>query len=310
MGLSGAPQRYVVIDDTIVPESGARRQVLDIIRQNGTAAHPPVIQLRFSVQQIRLVTNLRIFGVEGMPGMTVKLTPRAPQPGLYSIPREVHGRRIVSRHLNGKIGIPVIRAHSAAGGWLVEDFIDGRRAVREDLARFVVRHAETVYLSTARLRRVKRNPARARIVMALEKSLNRLFPPIDEQALWAECVGHNDLHLDNLLCSSDGKMWLLDWEHCGVVPLARDLGAIFCQMPTLRPALLGLLALADPNGQALDPPHQLALGASLALQRLAEQRRRDIRVLVAERGLSEREAEREIDGTMEKARQSIARLAA
>jgi aminoglycoside phosphotransferase (APT) family kinase protein len=76
---------------------------------------------------------------------------------------------------------------------------------------------------------------------------------------------HGDLNRDNLLCAEDGRLWLIDWERAGVIPLAQDLGRLYVIDPKLKSAILDLLGSLDPAREALSPVHQLALGAAFEL---------------------------------------------
>jgi hypothetical protein len=297
-GLVGPTQRYIVSGNEMLHESVA-----------GLAGLPVAdVHLPFVARRISLKVNLRIEGIERMPGVTAKL--HIPARGVRpSVLRDIRGRRIVRAYLaDPKVGIPEIRGYDRKNaGWLIEDFIDGREATKADVTRFVWRHAASVSLPLARLVRVRRSPRLKGLIDALERSLRRMFPPVPHEALWPIGFGHNDLKRDNLLRAPDGKFWLVDWERSGVVPLAANFGKVYLDFPTLGEPILSLLGAADPDERALSPRHQLALGASLALQNRAHVLVRDAMIA---RGISERQALREIDRTIRSARRAIAQLAA
>jgi hypothetical protein len=222
------------------------------------------------------------------------------------VTRDLRARKISRRLIaDPMVGIPAIRARDTrAASWYIEDFIDGRVSTPADLAEFVTGHGEAVWLPTVRLRPIKRPAARS-LIEALEHSLAPLFPAVPEDAEWPVGFTHNDLRLDNLLRDAAGKFWLIDWEGAGVVPLVSDLGSAYLDAPALRDVMLAILAAADPAGRALAPRHQLALGASLALQR----RVRGAVVEAKTRGLSSYHASRQYEVTLSRYRRSIAELA-
>jgi hypothetical protein len=206
------------------------------------------------------------------------------------------------------IGIPGIRARDTkAAAWYIEDYIEGRLATITDVAEFVTDHAAAFWLPTARLRRIKL-PFQLRLIEALERSLAPAFPAVAEDALWPVGFGHNDLMSGNLLRDAEGKFWLVDWEGAGIMPLVADLGSVYLDVPHLADTILALLAAADPSGRALAPRHQLALGASLALQKRAEGRR-DFVADAKRRGISETEALRLFNGRIDNYRRVIVQLA-
>jgi hypothetical protein len=281
-GLAGANVRYIVRDQEMVPAStGLRLRDLAVGR-------PVTVDLPFAAQRIWLKNNVRIDGIERLPGTTAKLQIR--KRGLRpSVLRDVRARAIGSHLIAGPmIGIPKIRAYDKrTAGWYIEDYVDGRISTRADLVEFVIHHGAALWLPAPRLRRIKR-PFQRALIDALERSLASIFPPVSEDALWPVTFGHNDLRLDNLLRDRDGKFWLIDWEGAGEVPVVSDLGSAYLDAPELADAMMGILATADPSGRALSPRHQLALGASLALQRRATGAATEARW----RGFSEQEAMR------------------
>jgi hypothetical protein len=294
LGIAGPSQRYAVVGNEL--------------RHDPSAAAANAVFLPFVAQRISLKSNLRIVGIDGMPGTTAKVM-LASHGARPSVLRDVRGRRVLLAHVaNSSVGIPVVRSYDRNHArWLLEDFIPGREATDADLSAFVAQHAASVTLPLARLARVRRAPRLGPMIDALDWSLRAMFPPVGNDAMWPVAFSHNDLNPDNLLIDAGQRMWLLDWEISGVAPLVADLGRVYLRLPDLRGTILALLAAADPEGRALPPRHQLALGASRALQRNAHIH---VHNAVWRRGLSEPEARREIEGMINDARRMIAQLAA
>ncbi len=187
----------------------------------------------------------------------------------------------------------------------------GRHAETADLTRFVADHVAALYRPSARMRLVKR-PANRRLIEVLERSLATFapsFPPVRSDAKWPVGLGHNDLTLHNLLRAPSGKLWLIDWEHAGVVPLVADLGRVYLDCLGLKDVIIGLLQSFDPRGEALAPRHQLALGALVAAERQAVGRSQLLEAAMKTRGLSEEAARREFDDGVVATREAIAGLA-
>lgn len=299
-GLAGANVRYVVREREMVPANVALN-LRDVI----SGGRLTTVDLPFAARRIWLKNNLRIEGIERMPGAIAKLQLR--RRGLRpSVMRDVRARAIAARVITDPmIGIPVIRARDMrASAWYIEDIVDGRDSTRADLVQFVTQHGPALWLPTARLRRVKR-PFQRELIEALERWLASLFPPIAADALWPVALAHNDVRLDNLLRDAGGKFWMIDWEGAGVVPIVSDLGSAYLDAPELADTMIAILAAADPSGRALPPRHQLALGASLALQRRANGAAAEASL----KGLSRQQAMRQYEATLIRSRDAIRQLA-
>jgi hypothetical protein len=297
-GIAGASQRYFLSGKQLLREDLAARAGIP----GGVAVFLP-----FAAERITIKTNLRVFGLAKLPGVTAKvmLMSRGARP---SVLRDVHGRRIAAEYLRDRIRVPAVHRHDRRhANWLLEEFVAGKIADNVDFHTVVVPYAREFILPLARMRRIRRAPRVLPLIDALEYSLRSLFPRIDANAMWPVSYAHNDLNDDNLLLTADGRLWILDWELSGVAPVAADLGRVYLRSPDSREPILALLAAADPEGVALAPRHQLALGASLALHRSVHVR---INMAMHSRGLSEGDARKALEGMISDARRAIVRLVA
>jgi hypothetical protein len=297
-GILGRSNRYFLWGDALIHEKSARKA--QAIR--GT----PVL-LPFMASRITIKTNLRIFGLAGMPGATAKVMLISQGSG-PSVLRDVRGRRIASRYFSRQIGVPAIRRYDQRKHrWLIEDFIEAREADNADLGSFALLYAKQFLLPLSRMVRVRRAPRTRPLIDALDHSLRALFPKVSEEAVWPVGFGHNDLNPDNLLKHADGKLWLVDWEISGVAPIASELGRVYLRVPSLQQPILDVLNAADPTGRGLSARHQLALGASLALHRAVHIRTHRAR---GSRGLTDSDTRRELEVLINDARRAIVGLAA
>jgi hypothetical protein len=297
-GIAGASQRYFLSGKQLLREDLAARAGIP----GGVAVFLP-----FAAERITIKTNLRVFGLARLPRLTAKvmLISHGARP---SVLRDVRGRRIAAEHLKGRIRVPTVRHYDRRGAnWLLEDFIAGEIAAAADLGSFIGTYAQQFILPLARMRRIRGAPRVRPLVDVLEYSLRSLFPKIGTEAVWPVAYSHNDLNPDNLLKTADGGVQVLDWELSGVAPIAAELGQVYLRSPESRELILAILAAVDPERIGLPPHHQLALGASLALNRVVHA---NVHMAMHSRGLSEGDARKALEGMISDARRAIVRLAA
>ena len=151
------------------------------------------------------------------------------------------------------------------------------------------------------------------IVDELDRILRILapsFPPIRHDDKWLVALCHNDLGRSNLLTGRDGRLWLLDWENAGVVPVFADLGRLYLDHPHLKETLLDVLRSLDPGRETLPPVHQLALGAAFEVERRRRLKQVTVGDAMRSEGKSSAEAIADYGRALGDARRIVASLQA
>lgn len=269
-GLEDNSVKYALVDRELLPHDTVSSSGALLMRALNLHSRVVTVTLPFAAERIGVRNNIRIFGLARRPGMTASVQVRSGRG--HSVFRECRARAIVSRHLdpgNG-VAIPAVRSWDRQmGAWLIEDFVEGSVPSDDDIGRLAT-HLTGLYRATVRPRAVRRAPGARAFVDELDRVLRastarfRALRPDDR---WLVGLGHADLDIGNILADRAGRIWILDWEKAGVVPLIADLGRLLVGRPWLTEALLGILRSFDPNGITLPPVHQLALGAAFEAQR-------------------------------------------
>jgi hypothetical protein len=270
-GLEGDSVKYALVDRELLPHDKVSSNGALLMRALNLHRRVVPVTLPFAAERIGVRNNIRIFGLARRPGMTASVQVRSGRG--QSVFRECRARAIVSRHLdpgNG-VAIPTVRSWDRRNGaWLIEDFVDGSVPSDEDIGRLATTHLAGLYRATVRPRAVRRAPGGRAFVDELDRVLRATttrFPALRPDDRWLVGLCHADLDIENTLADRAGRIWILDWEKAGVVPLIADLGRLLIGRPGLKDALLGLLNSFDRDGVTLPPVHQLALGAAFEAQR-------------------------------------------
>lgn len=269
---AGGRAEYLLFGNVLLHERHLRRDaglLPQILGRHGQLIRVP---LPIVADRITVKTNARIFGFKGrgQTPLTVKILMRhkgatfAERTYGNSLFADISARRMALSTLGKSrlLRVPEVFAYDRKRGrWLVEEFVPGVGARRQDLAR-VAPHIDlpALYGGAARLRPLSRRSGNI-VLSAWIKEVDSDFPVPSQDALWPEALVHGDLgHAGNILVTADGGLLIIDWELARVGPVAVDLGSLYWRNPDLKPLLIrGLLAL-DPEGRALAPNIQLAFG--------------------------------------------------
>jgi hypothetical protein len=297
--------RYTVLSNALLPEGSP----MTAAGERGRT----VVELPFRAGRIAAKTNLRIFDLDGFAGQTVKVQMISSIRRRPVVLRELHGRRLIEDGARQSgLGVPrIIDWDRRQHAWLIEEHVTGDHVTAGDVARFVRDHALAL-AGPARARPIGRRSTHRDYVEASIKDLRGMAPSlarIDADAAWLVGFCHNDHGGTNLLRGYDGKLWLIDWEHAGVGPVAVDLGQLYADFPDLAEPMLAVLRALDPRGAALAPERQLALGAMITVQRRFRARRALINEKVRQGQVAPARAEEKFRADLTLACQRIAALA-
>ena len=268
-GCSGRGATYVAFGETLLNEQYLGRDpslVSKILNRHGRINK---VGLPFVADRIETKTNARIFGFRSRNGKlsTVKILMRhsgqtfATRKFGKTLFADVHARRIAAPGLKraGPVFAPRVYDYDRKNGqWIVEDFVPGVRAQREEVARFAPYvDMSAIYGRSARMRPVFRRRA-TRLYAEWLASIDPEFPQPEKDAVWPESLIHSDLR-GNLWATTDGRLCLIDWELAHVAPVANDFASIYYLNPDIKLFLFEWLRRLDPEGKALAPELQVGL---------------------------------------------------
>lgn len=297
--------RYFLHGDILLHEGHLDRDaglLSQILRQHGKLIR---FDLPIVADRITVKTNARIFGFRGhsQKPLTVKILMRqrgvtfAERTHGNSLFADIRARRLARSGLQRSrlLKVPEILTYDRKQGrWLVEEFVPGVDARRQDLARVAPRiDFPAIHAGAARLRPLARR-RRTGALAAWIRQVDPEFPLPDGDALWPEGLIHSDLgHAGNVMVTPDGSLCLIDWELARIAPVAADLGSLYWRNPDLKPLLMRWLSALDPEGRSVAPNVQLAFGLVRHARQMFEDSPGYVSKLMARQGLDHAAARRQ-----------------
>jgi tRNA A-37 threonylcarbamoyl transferase component Bud32 len=204
------------------------------LRKSLEKGAPIVLQLGIADAVITIKRNARlIFPDESHEGRVV--CAKIGLPSAYrtgSLSREIKARKLLTR-FNSGIPVPALLSYDNRLTWFEEEYIaeDKRISEFDKVKLFLTRYALRLYGATARPRPISISLQRFKINMTQLRDvfheLGSEMPSSIEQATWPVSLLHGDLGTSNILADSHNCLFLVDWEKCGVGPVAWDLRILY-----------------------------------------------------------------------------------
>jgi hypothetical protein len=311
-GLDGETTTYVLADQELIPRhllAADGFRVMRIIERYGRLI---TVDLPFVAERILVGANVRVLGLPAMPGLTAKVRMLRRRYVGRSFFRDFVARRVLEALIPGdEWSVPRLHKRDKRGTWLIEDHVAGKQLTASDLLHFIERHGPSLYGITARLKPAIRSPHHAWLLSEIGRILGRLAPGlarVADGARWPVGLCHGDLNNHNGLKDADDRYWLIDWESAGIRPIVLDLAQVYLANPAIKPAALNVLRSLDPNGDAMDPLQQLAIGAAFEMEKRSQWRIRNIERNARRMNQKPSEAAAEFDRNLARMRAAIIAL--
>jgi len=216
--------------DKIKTEEGQQN-----LRKSLEKGPPIVLQLGIADAVITIKRNARlIFPDESREGRFV--CAKIGLPSDYrtgSLSREIKARKLLTR-FDSLVPVPALLSYDNNRlTWFEEEYIAEDKRISEfDKAKlFLTRYALRLYGATARSRPVSIFLQRFKIsISQLRDVFHEVgleMPSTVEQATWPVSLLHGDLGTSNILANRHDCLFLVDWEKCGVGPVAWDLRILY-----------------------------------------------------------------------------------
>ncbi len=290
--------RYLLCGHYLVPPGRALVGVRDFGRfLKKQRWSESCVKLPFRADTIQIKNNIRIFGYGPAGDSTAKIAIS----GIFrkrSLFREIHVRRIMDDAIRPSFGIPQILSYDKVGArWLVERQILNTNNKKQVAEEFILQHALGFYSATTSIRKIVQRPIRgvaAAEFMSFFTKEKKTFEKVSELS-WPVALGHGDLSAGNMIRDTEGKLYLVDWETSGVMPVAYDLMHLYVRSPDLRETILEVIGnLGAQDTDVASPEMQMALAlytASVILDRDKEQM---VRYFICVYNMDEEQANRHV----------------
>ena len=257
----------------LLTKSRSRRELSESLRRGSLG----ILWLAISEASIRIKSNARLIYTDLKSGR--RLTAKIALPSLIRsgcLAREIKARRLLAR---GRSPIPVpalIRYNSPGLRWIEEEYIEATEQDNpKERCRFFLRHAQSLYAPLVRsrplqawLRRLHISCSELHDVLA---EAGAALPDITEARTWPVSLLHGDLSTGNMIMGRDGRLFLIDWEKCGIGPIAWDLKKLFLSEAPLVHEVL--CTLSGPSDLAPSNQMHIAIALEILLRRRDHQRK-------------------------------------
>jgi hypothetical protein len=257
----------------LLRKSKARRELSESLRLGRLG----ILWLAISEASISIKNNARLIYTDQKSGrhLTAKVAlPSFTRSGCLA--REIKARRLLAI---GKFPIPVpalIRYDSPGLRWIEEEYIEATEHDRPgEKCRLFLRHAQSLYAPLVRSRPLQAWLRRLHISWSelhdVFAEAGAALPEIAETRTWPVSLLHGDLSTGNMIIGRDGRLFLIDWEKCGIGPIAWDLKKLFLSEAHLVHEVL--CALSGPSDLAPSSQMHIAIAIEILLRRRDRQRK-------------------------------------
>ena len=287
-----APTKYVV-DGTTLSKAG-------LVQTKPLPDDSLIWEMPVAADQILMrVSAVRMIGLAGHPGKTAKviLTESLWEymwgKDTSSLLPGVAGARIAAG-LGASIRINAPSAYDQHGRWLVEDFIEGRKLERGEVADFLSDALLPFYRRTVRRRSLRRVSIAPKLIDELDRmEIDFPLPSLDGEL--PVVLGHGDISFNNVLRPTEGGYALIDWDRAAVLPAAFDLAELCSKLElSLAREIVAALADLDSSSGVIPPASQLALGVLDKTASFREEGNRMVSHLRSSQNMTRNQARRHI----------------